>query len=421
MTPTGLPADRLQPGRVAAAVDVAAAALEAGVVAIAETHAAVARKPFAALERIPVTAPTTAAVRLLHDGVSTVVYTGVRAGIRLAGLAGRVAGAAAGVGERGATAGSAADLALSALNGFSGDRLEAAGSPLADRMTLRHGGCALPIDRAALRAAFPCPPPRLVLFVHGLACNETLWWRGSEQHYGDAQTSYGTRLQRDLGYSALYLRYNTGLPIAENGRRLSALLERLLSEWPVPVTELTLVGHSMGGLVIRSAAAAAGECDWTRQVRHCVYLGSPHLGAPLEKAANVVGWLLGLTDVTRPLARLVNQRSRGIKDLRFGTLREDDWQGVDVDGPLAGATSELPLLPGAAHYFVSATVTRDPAHPLGLVVGDLLVREASATRRSRRHRQTFALDNGRHFGAMSHLALLNHPDVYDQLRAWLQR
>src|SRR5262249_4856831 len=153
------------------------------------------------------------------------------------------------------------------------------------------------------------------------------------------------------------------------------LLERIIVAWPVPVEELVLVGHSMGGLVIRSATHYGAQLDWVRRVRHLFFLGSPHLGAPLEKAANVTGWLLGLCDITQPFAALLNRRSGGIKDLRFGSLRDEDWQGLAPDVLLVNRTVNVPLLEGAAHYVITATVTRDRRHPLGVAVGDLLVRE----------------------------------------------
>ena len=182
-----------------------------------------------------------------------------------------------------------------------------------------------------------------------------------------------------------------------------------------------MIGHSMGGLVSRSACHYGRQTghDWVRAVRHLVFLGSPHLGAPLEKGANVAGWLLGLTDITRPFADIVNGRSVGIKDLRFGSLRDEDWDGVDLDALLANRTGRVPLLDSARHYFVAATLTRDPRHPLGVVIGDLLVREPSAAGRGGVRHMQFPLATGRHFGPMHHLQLLNHPDVYEQLHRWL--
>jgi pimeloyl-ACP methyl ester carboxylesterase len=288
-------------------------------------------------------------------------------------------------------------------------------------MAVVQRGREVAIDRGALTAAFPDPSRCLALFIHGLAANEDWWRRHAERHYGDPHTTYGSRLQEDLGCTPLYLRYNSGLHVSENGRQLAHLLDRLVAAWPVPVDELIIVGHSMGGLVARSGchqARAAGH-DWIRRVRHLVYLGSPHLGAPLEKAANVGAWALGLSDVTRPLARVVNARSVGIKDLRFGSLIEDDWRDADLDALLVDRTGDVPFLESAHHYFVAATVTRDPRHPLGVAVGDLLVREPSAAGRGRSRRLRFPIDNGRHLGPMTHFDLVNHPDVYEQLRRWL--
>jgi pimeloyl-ACP methyl ester carboxylesterase len=220
----------------------------------------------------------------------------------------------------------------------------------------------------------------------------------------------------------VYIRYNTGLHIAENGRTLAGFLQRICTEWPAGIDELTLIGHSMGGLIIRSAChyGRQADLDWTRPVRHVVFLGSPHLGAPLEKAVNIAAWCLGLSDITRPLAVAANRRSAGIKDLRFGSLRDDDWQTDDVDAFLSGRSGDVPPLEGTSHYFVAATVTRNPRHPFGSVVGDLLVREASASGRGRVRHAQFPLGTGRHFGPMNHLELLNHPDLYDQMRQWFE-
>ena len=401
------------PATLRGTVDAAAAALDGGLRTIAGMHMAIARKPFAALRRAPVVGTAAEPVRVVHDGVTALVYAGLSTGLALLAGAGRLAAAAAPIADE-PPAGSPAALAVAALNGFAGDRLERDANPLAAGTTLRHRGRPVAPRREALAAAYPAAASRVAVFVHGLACNEALWWRHAERHYGDAGVSYGTRLERELGVSSLYVRYNTGLPIAENGRRLAGLLDALVAEWPVPVEELVLVGHSMGGLVLRSAAHHAGEAAWTSRARHAFYLGSPHRGAPLEKAANAAAWALGLSDVTRPLAAALNARSRGVKDLRFGALRDEDWMGADVDALLDDRTADLPLLAGANHYFIAATLTRDRAHPLGVAVGDLLVRSASAF--GRPHHVEFPLAHASHFGAMSHLDLLNHPDVYEQIR-----
>lgn len=407
--------------RLHGVIDAATAALDGGLATIEGVHTAIARKPFSPLRIAPVVAQVSGFVQMLHDGITSLVYGGLRTAVAATGGAARFAAGFVASGDD-PRPGSPADLAIAALNGFAGERLERDHNPLATQMELRHRGRTVPLERAALAAAFPDASPRLALFVHGLACNETLWQLQAERHCGDSNTTYGSRLQTDLGYTPLYVRYNSGLHVSDNGRQLARLLDRVVTEWPVPTDELILVGHSMGGLVVRSSCHYGQEAglDWVRRVRHVFSLGSPHLGAPLEKVANVTAWLLGLTDITRPFADALNSRSVGIKDLRFGSLRDEDWQGADLDALLVDRTGDVPLLETAAHYFVAATVTRDPRHPLGVAVGDLLVREASAFGRGRLRRIRFPLENGRHFGPMNHFDLLNHPDLYEQMRRWLE-
>jgi hypothetical protein len=407
--------------RVHGAVDAARAAVAGGLTTVEGVHAAIAHKPFSLLGYAPGVGDVSEIVRFFHDGITALVYGGLRAAVSATAGAARVATTLAAPPDDELRTGSAADLTIAAVNGFAGDYFARTGNPLATEMGLRHRGRDLGPERDALTAAFPEASPRLAVFVHGLSCNESLWRLHSERHYGNRRTTYGSRLQADLGYTPLYVRYNTGLHISDNGRRLARLLERLVAAWPTAVEEMALIGHSMGGLVARSACHYGGEegLDWVRSVRHVVYLGSPHHGAPLEKAANVAAWLLGRTDVTLPFAAIFNARSAGIKDLRFGSLLDADWKDADLDALLADRTGEVPLLEGANHYFVAATITRDARHPLGVAVGDLLVRRASASGRGRFRRLQFRLEHGRHFGAMTHLELLNHPDVYEQMRRWL--
>ena len=234
--------------------------------------------------------------------------------------------------------------------------------------------------------------------------------------------TYGSRLERELGITPVYLRYNTGLHISENGRRLSELLEHLTDAWPVHVADLTLIGHSMGGLVARSACHAATVLDhgWTDHVRATIGLGTPHHGAPLEKAVNFAGWALRKLPETAPVATVLELRSEGIRDLRFGSLTDEDWDGHDPHALLDDCRSEVPLMVGARHHVVAATLTRDPRHPFGRLAGDILVREDSACGRHSKGRSiAFDAEYLSVVGGTSHLALLNHPAVYDLVRRWL--
>jgi pimeloyl-ACP methyl ester carboxylesterase len=405
--------------QIRGAIDAAIAVLDGSITTIESVHTAIARRPFIPLRYVPVVGAVSEVVRSVHDEITSLVYSGARTSVAAAGAVARLATMLPLPSDHEPRSGSAAEMAVAALNGWAGDRLAQDSNPLATRMGLRQGGRHLPAEREALAAAYPDATPRVAIFVHGLACSESMWRLHAERHYGDRQTTYASRLRADFGYTPLYVRYNTGLHVSDNGRQLADLIEGVVSAWPMPVEELILIGHSMGGLVSRSACHYGEEARhaWVRPVRHVVFLGSPHRGAPLEKATNVAAWLLGVSDITRPFAAVLNTRSAGIKDLRYGSVLDEDWKDLDLDALLAGRVGTPRLLEHATHHFVAATITRSRRHPLGVVVGDLLVREPSASGRRRlRHRQFPLRSSVQHFGSMHHLALLNSPEVYLHLR-----
>ena len=332
--------------------------------------------------------------RAIHDAISGAVYGGLRVG---AGLAGRaVSPLVSGTisdSRRGA-------LVLGVLNGLRGDALEREGSDLACAMEFRVDG--LPVSPSDVGVS-----SRVVVFVHGLFETEHAWGR----------ESYGTRLTRDLDVTPLYVRFNTGRHVSENGRSLAALLDELVACHEI--SQIALVGHSMGGLVARSACHVGGT--WTGLVRHTVSLGSPHTGAPLESAVHYASAALGVAPETRPFSGFLRRRSAGIRDLRSGSLVDEDWEGRDPEALRAAACAEVPLLPNAAHHFVAATITHEASHPVGRLVGDWLVLQPSASGRSRARVIGFRAEDGVHVGGTHHLALLNHPRVYEHLREWLAR
>jgi pimeloyl-ACP methyl ester carboxylesterase len=358
--------------------------------------------------------PAGTPIKFVHDTVARGVV-GVLGGA--ASAAGRGAGALVERRprpERPLSATSPGGLGISVLNGLVGDRLEREGSPLAQPMAVRVDGLPVTPERAALAQAFPAATPRLVVFLHGLMESERGW------HVG-GRDDYGTRLARDLGCTPLYVRYNSGRHISENGRSLSDLLGPVVAGWPVEVEEVALVGHSMGGLVARSAChiAALDEAPWVENVRHVISLGSPHMGAPLEQAVHYLSAGLHRLPETRMMSTFLRRRSSGIRDLRQGSLVDEDWRDRDPEALRAAACREVPLLDGATHCFVSATVTRSPRHPVGRVVGDTLVLVPSASGRSRTRKLGFEAEFGLHVGGTHHIALLNHPAVYEKLHAWL--
>jgi pimeloyl-ACP methyl ester carboxylesterase len=358
-------------------------ALPAG---IGGMHAAISGRVFGAL------GPLGAPVRVVHDATADAVYRGVGGGLRAL-----LAGAGATLwrpGERPPSSTPRGAAVIAAVNGLIGDTLAQEGSVLAVEMAFRAGGEPLAEVDAGRRP---------VVFLHGLGETEFAWGR----------EPYGARLP---GRTPLYVRYNTGLHVSENGAALDALLSSLPA-----CDEIAIVGHSMGGLVARSAChqGAARGAEWTTRVRHVVTLGTPHMGAPLAQGVHWLSAGLQLTPEMRPLARFLRRRSAGIRDLRHGSLVDEDWRDQDPDALRARACQEVPLLDGATHCFVAATVTSTESHPLGRLLGDALVLSASASGRSRARRIAFAEEYGLRLGATHHLALLNHPEVHEKLRDWL--
>jgi len=293
------------------------------------------------------------------------------------------------------------ESAEAALNAVLGDYLERRGNALAIEMSLFHDGAPLVVTADALRSAHARMSSRIVVLVHGMAMTEACWSFSREP----AQ-SYGALLRDELGLTPFYVRYNTGRRISHNGKDLALLLERLVDASPVPIEEINLIGHSMGGLVVRSACHHGEQLglSWIRRTRRAFYLASPHLGAPLEKAGHLLSLALGAIDepVVRLTHTLADLRSAGVKDLRHGTLLDD------------GAA--LPLCAGLAHYFVAGTLTGTERHWVAQLFGDSLVRLGSATDPGRR--AGLPADHFVVLAGVHHMELARSPAVYAKIRDW---
>lgn len=330
--------------------------------------------------------------------------------------------------QEGLRASWARDASVGLVNAVIGDHLVARGNGLSQDLRLRFR------DRYYAPGALTLPKEkRVAVFVHGLGTTEWSWCLEALAYHGDASVHFGSLLERDLSIPPIFARYNTGLHVSSNGQHLSEALEALVERSP-DLEELILIGHSMGGLVLRSAChyGAQHRRTWVNKVKRVFCLGSPHRGAPLEKLGNVLTGVLGAIDLPGTLitARLLEGRSAGIKDLRHGALVDEDWLGKDPDALVDEGRASVPLLPGVAYHFVSATLTQDPEHPLGQLIGDLLVRLPSASGPSNSgpsnsgpsnsgpavEREHFPIATTR-FGGVMHHQLQNHPAVYEVIRA----
>ena len=335
-------------------------------------------------------------------GITGLVYRSIRGVTRLVGgsvdaLLGQVVSL---LGPSEVPASAEREAVLAALNGVLGDHLEATHNPLAITMAVRHEG---PARR------------RVLLLVHGLCMNPLQWRRNGHDH--------GAALAAEGDFTALYLHYNSGLHISRNGRLLADQLKALAEAWPVPLEEIVILGHSMGGLVARSAchqAQARGDV-WPKRLTKMVFLGSPHHGAPLERGGHGIDVILGASPYTAAFARLGKLRSAGITDLRHGSLLDADW----ADG-LAGAKAgdhrtRVPLPERVACYAIAGSLGQQAGALREKLLGDGLVPVASALGRHRVKARAlnFAPDHVWVGQGMNHLDLLDRPEVLAKLRAWL--
>lgn len=364
-------------------------------------------------------------IRLLHDGIAALAYGSTALGVRrLPPVAGIAAGAVRDPAAESAHDLPRARLVLGAISGFLGDRMAEQQPALAPQMRMRLHGRALrhlPANLAADAARSGDATGRLAVFIHGLCETDLCWSFAAEKNWGDRTRTYGSKLRDDDGWTPIYLNFNTGLRVSANARELAESLEELVGRWPVEVTDIALIGHSLGGLVARSAAHQADELrhQWLGRLRHVVGLGTPHLGTPLERFANWGTHRLGRLPETRPFATWLNRRSVGIKDMRYGALLEEDWLGHDPDELLHDRCTPATLLPGVLYSVASATLSREPH---GLFATDLLVQHASAHGVGKLRSIPFDPERTFHLGGRKHhFDLLADARVYNQVRSWLSR
>ena len=312
------------------------------------------------------------------------------------------------------------EAVLAALNGVMGDRLADNDNPLATTMTLRFNNEALNWEAMPDKALLT---DKVLIVVHGLCMNDLQW---TSQVDGKS-INHAEMLATKLGYTPVYVRYNTGRHTSQNGQALSNQLELLTALWPTPLAEISVLVHSMGGLVTRSAVHAAqhGKRHWVSKLKNIVFLGTPHQGATLEKAGNWIDVLLGVTPYSAPFKKLVELRSSGITDLRFGHVLDSDWQDQDrfksKTKQEQADREHLPLPEGVACFTVAATLAAKRSLLADRLIGDGLVplNSALGVHSDAKRSLTFAKSSQMIAYQTNHMALLGSAEVGEQLVDWL--
>jgi alpha-beta hydrolase superfamily lysophospholipase len=338
------------------------------------------------------------------SGITGMVYRTVRGTMRLVGggldslLSAVNAPQGASTPER--------EAFLAALNGIWGDHLVETGNGLAIPMSLRIGG-------RPYQEGLTTPTGRLLVLAHGLAMNDLQWTRRGHDH--------GQALARDLGFTPVYLHYNSGRHVSQNGRDFAAQLDALVADWPVPVEELVILAHSMGGLVARSACHVGADRPWRAALSRLVFLGTPHHGAPLERGGRLVDSLLGVSPYAAPFARIGKARSAGIIDLRFGNLQDADWQHRERHAQKHDDRVPTPLPDGVPAFLVAATTAQRAGGVHGHLIGDGLVPLASALGEHAAPALALHVPPARRLVVTraNHWDLLSRADVYEAIRGWL--
>lgn len=307
------------------------------------------------------------------------------------------------------------EVVLAALNGVLGDHLAARNNPLTIPMQFRRNGVPLAMGDQAFDEAVRQSDGKIALMVHGSCMNDLQWNRQGHDH--------GAALARDLGYLPVYLHYNTGLHISQNGHEFAGLIEVFINQLPQPI-ELVIIAHSMGGLVSRSAChygKVAGH-SWLNHLLKIVFLGTPHHGAPLERAGNWIDIILEINPYSAPFSRLGKIRSAGVTDLRYGNILDEDWKGRDRFECSGDHRIAVPLPDGLQCYTIAATTGKKMSILGDQLIGDGLVTLNSALGRHKNADLNLLFPKTHQWIArdMNHMGLLHQPEVYETIKQWLE-
>lgn len=301
------------------------------------------------------------------------------------------------------------------LNGVVGDYLAEKENPLQIKMHFKIGSKVIQFNETKIKELSPKINGKILLLVHGSCMNDASWTRKEHNH--------GELLAKELDQTLVYLNYNSGLHISENGKNLNNLLEDLIENWPIAVEKITIIAHSMGGLVTRSALfyGQQKQKSWTTFLQKIIFLGTPHHGAPLEKVGNYLHVILKAIPYTKPLSPLAKIRSAGVTDLRYGNLIDEDWQNKDRFELRKDERKNIPLPKEIDCFAVAAVLGKKEKSKSKAILGDGLVPIKSALGKHKKEAKNLNLKEENTWIALenSHTDLLNNLKVFDKIRLWI--
>ena len=301
------------------------------------------------------------------------------------------------------------------LNGLIGDHLIKTDNPLKIDMSFRNRGNTIGLNKKSISTAYSTVTNKILLMIHGSCMDDQQWTQNKHNH--------GAALAKELNKTPVFLHYNSGRHVSSNGQELDALLAKLVKEWPVPVKEIIILAHSMGGLVTRSAVhyGQLQKSAWSKKLKKIIFIGTPHHGASLEKAGNYVEVILKTIPYAKPFARLAKIRGAGVTDLRYGNLLDEDWQNIDQHAIKGDNRTHVPLPEYIDCYAIAGVVAKESASKAKKVFGDNLVSVKSALGQHRKTAKNLNVKKENTFIVYetNHAGLLGSPVVYAQLKEWL--
>jgi pimeloyl-ACP methyl ester carboxylesterase len=305
----------------------------------------------------------------------------------------------------------------SVLNGVIGDYLEKTENPLEINMQFRYQSKAVALEKESLEKAYATINGKILLMVHGSCMNDIQWTRKEHNH--------GSELAKELHKTPIYLHYNSGRHISTNGKNLNELLEQLVLQWPVPIQELVIIAHSMGGLVTRSAVyyGEQEQNSWIKHLKKIIFLGTPHHGATMEQAGNYVDVVLEAVPYAKPFARLGKIRSAGVTDLRYGSLLDEDWENIDRF-KMNGDQRRNVSLPEKVECYniagINGKATESDSTKMKLLGDNMVgIKSALGEHKNPAKNLNFKKSNTWIAYESNHLDLLSNPKVYHKIKTWM--